>query len=184
MIEYHGTLMEYAEDIRDNGILIKINIQNELDFGYGFYLGDDVYATKIAKDKQKAQKSSEAVLMEYDVDYNGIRNRFSDIIQHDSKTKAYLDDVFECRYHQGEEFFNNSFIKAPIADGFVNGMMKWYKKKETSLRKKIVYFMYWIPTKHEQFVVKNPEVCKYLTLLRILNTKGEVLWEKSSEVTE
>lgn len=77
--------------------------------------------------------------------------------------------VFNCRFHKGEKYLNVSFVKAPIADGFVNSVMTWYIKTCSPFRKFIARFMYSLPSRHRQFVVKNAAVCKSLRLVKIEN---------------
>lgn len=75
---YHGTVLSSARAIMSLGINTEINIGNELDFGYGFYLGDKVYARKIAMEKAQGSPNSVPVVMEYYVDFTGIKTKFSD----------------------------------------------------------------------------------------------------------
>ena len=117
--------------------------------------------------------------MEYEVHYKDILTAYDNALIFQKKTDEYLTTVFECRYNKGKEYLNVSLIDAPIADGLVNIVMSWYKRKESATRKRIVRFMYWLPSKHRQLVIKNKDACKYLVLKRILNMKGEILWEES-----
>lgn len=182
MILYHGTKLEFAMSILQE-IKVEINLENELDFGYGFYMGDIRYASRTAVLKAKASnlegKASIPAVIECDVDLDAIKEVFNDGLIFKIKTKKCLDLIFNCRYHKGEKILNNSYIIAPLADGSVDAVMGWYKANPSIFRKIITYFNYWIPIPHRQLVVKNPEVCKYITITKITNEKGDVLWEKN-----
>lgn len=123
---YHGTILSSAEAIRDSYIDTEINMANELDFGYGFYLGDESYARRIAKDKARGKKGAIAVIMEYRVDFPEIMAAFADGLIFESRTKRFVDTVFNCRYRKGERYLNVPYVIAPIADGLVDQVMSWY----------------------------------------------------------
>lgn len=51
MILYHGTTLDAWKNIQKYDIDVFINNKRELDFGYGFYLGEKEYAKAVALEK-------------------------------------------------------------------------------------------------------------------------------------
>ena len=181
---YHGTLLADALAIKESGILPEINIKNELDFGYGFYLGRKLYARSIAKKKLRLKQAEGAqdavgVIVKYSVDLKRLKKAFGKKFYFVMKTRACLLLYFNCRLHKGERYLNTAYVYAPLADGNVDDVMDWYLLKPSVFRKAIALFNYWLPSGGKQLVLKTTDACKCVHMVKIVTLKGEVVWEES-----
>ena len=172
MILFHGTTMSAYENIIKVGIDVKFNIMNELDFGPGFYMSDKQYAKNTAKSKARealasdSEESKVPVVIILAVDEAAIiRESNGKALIYSRKSLDFLENVFNSRYHKGEDVLDVPYVSAPMADGFVNRVMKSYKEHETPARKAIAYFRYWLPVFHRQRVVKDPDLLKYICIV-------------------
>ena len=170
------------------GINPRINFteKKELDFGFGFYMADRKgYAIKTAKSKAKGTKGTgrydavndRPVLLTLVVDIDGILAECgSDALILRHKNLDFLDKVFEARFRcAGVDTINKRFVVAPIADGNVDDVMQWYRRKPWFCRRAWAYFRYWLPVLSRQFVLKDVSLCKFVSIVR-----EETSYEKSS----
>ncbi len=188
---YHGTIVRYVIDIVNNGISPTINMNNELDFGFGFYLGDLRYAKRIAQNKANLRKLREdydekldaPAIIAYEVNLKGIFKVYSKHNRMLFKTNKFRHTVFNCRYHKGKDILGVPYVEAPVADGKADEVMEWYKEKETKLRKVVALLNYGLPSFHRQLVVKDITVLNFIKRKHILRKENNV-WESNLEVIE
>ncbi len=177
MILYHGTDYKAWRNIQKT-INVSINFTNEreLDFGYGFYLSSRKwYAVYSARSKALAemfQEDSNAdedypVVISCDVDVDSIlSNVETKSLIHKYKTRQFLNDVFTARFYRaGIDTLNVDFVCAPISDGWLSQLMRWYKKKPTKLRRIVCKLGYLLPVPATQYIIKKQELCKYVKII-------------------
>ena len=180
MILYHGTTLSAVKSIR-KGIDVRINKDRELDFGSGFYLSDSKYALKTAKEKAKQSRDAGyddlPVLVEIKLDIVAILIGDYKVLQLSRKNKQFLDTVFKCRYYQGKDILKADFVIAPLADGNIDSIMSFYRKKENKIRKLICFLHFLVPVFHRQYVVKSEEIVKLIKIISIKDEKGGIIDE-------
>ena len=180
MVLYHGTTLSAVKSIRKS-IDVHINKDRELDFGSGFYLSDAKYALKTAR--EKAKQSTDAgytdlpVLIEISLDIETILLGNYKVLHLSRKNRQFLDTVFKCRYYQGKDILKADFVIAPLADGNIDSIMSFYKKKETKARKLICFLHFLIPVFHRQYVVKSEEIVDLVKIISIKDEKGGIVDE-------
>lgn len=193
MILYHGTTLDAWENIQKLGIDVLINAKRELDFGYGFYLGEKEYAIKVAIDKasigNKEDKSNIPVLIKFNINISDIVNTLSSIdankvLVYPKRNLEFAKCVFENRYNKGKDVLSVDFVIAPLADGKVDDVMSYYKEKETLLRKAVCLYNYLKPqySKMKQYVFKKQGLCSAKDIISVENLQeGGLLYEQKNE---
>lgn len=193
MILYHGTTLDAWKNIQKYDIDVFINNSRELDFGYGFYLGEEEYAKNVAFDKasigNEGEDSSIPVLIKFDVNVEDI---IKNILTADSnrvlvfrkKSLAFAKCVFLNRYNCGKDVLQVDFVVAPLADGNVNDVMSYYKDKENIFRKLVCYYNYLKPqyAKMKQYVFKKQGLCSISDVVSVTDLlEGRMLYEQNNE---
>ena len=190
MILYHGTTLDAWKNIQKYDIDVFINDKRELDFGYGFYLGEKEYAKDVALEKatlgNEGEDSSIPVLLEFEIDIDKIiKNIDSDkFLLFKGKSLSFAKCIFENRYNCGKAFLKTDFVIAPLADGNVNNVMSYYKEKQTIFRKLICYYNYLKPQyyKMKQYVFKKQGLCTIKNVISVTNLlEGRMLYEQGNE---
>ena len=193
MILYHGTTLEAWNNIQKYDIDVFINIKRELDFGYGFYLGEEKYAEKVALDKasigNEGEDSSVPVLIKFNVDIDDIKEKIqthnpSKVLVFKRKTLAFAKCVFQNRYNKGKDVLSVDLVIAPLADGKVDDVIAYYKDKETPFRKIVCYYNFLKPqyAKMKQYVLKKSGLCSLKDIISVKElTEGRLLYEQKNE---
>ena len=171
MLLFHGTTLKAYRSI-EKQIDVYYNADNETDFGYGFYLGDEVYARQTAHAKSSVARRAAGrnegdcipILLAFEVDEEAILRKYKCLV-YKHKNMEFLNNVFISRYNRGKDMLKVDYISAPMADGMVNNVMKYYMAKESAFRKSVALFRYWLPVFHRQRVIKNPDVLKFVHLM-------------------
>ena len=190
MILYHGTTLDAWKNIQKYDIDVFINNKRELDFGYGFYLGEKEYAKAVALEKatlgNEGEDSGVPVLLEFEIDIEEIiNNTESDkFMFFERKSLSFAKCIFNNRYYCGKDFLVADFVIAPLADGNVNNIMSYYKEKQNLFRKWICYYNYLKPqySKMKQYVFKKQGLCTIKNVVSVTNLmEGRMLYEQNNE---
>ncbi|MCQ2081570.1 MAG: DUF3990 domain-containing protein [Lachnospiraceae bacterium] len=190
MVLYHGTTLDAWENIQKYDIDVFINNNRELDFGYGFYLGEREYAKDVANEKaalgNKDEHSGIPVLLEFEIDIDNIVKTIGldKCLLFKRKSLSFAKCIFNNRYNSGSSVLFADFVIAPLADGNVNNVMRYYKEKQTIFRKWVCYFNYLKPQyfKMKQYVFKKQGLCTVKNITSVIDLiEGRMLYEQNNE---
>ncbi len=155
MVLYHGTDMTSALSIIYDGIDLTKS-KPRLDFGNGFYLGDDYAA---AKKWATRFPNIVGVVLAYSMSFEGLKIKIFD-----SASKEWGEEVFANRFNHKTKSSDIDCIIGPIADGRMQFLLQKVDDKRMSKQQFIEAITPMIPS--VQYVMKTTKAVQNLKLLR------------------
>ena len=183
MILYHGTIIDFVPSIK-NRIDTGRNRGEERDFGHGFYMSDEDFARewslRIASQYYSVSDYGslldKAVVIPFECDFTTLSE--GEIYKKTHKTLSFGKLVFHNRIDpKNNDTMVEKLVIAPMADGRVDEVASWYRRKPSPLRKIVAISNYMIPSKHVQYVVKDQNTAdSCIKMLRPYNLKGDEIY--------
>lgn len=177
MILYHGTVLAFANAIKEKGIDTEKNKKAELDFGKGLYISDEETAVLFAQKKVtdiKTWKSipNEMFLVPVVVPIEIDEGKFHSlkILELKKKNLKWLRFVYDTRKYHKETTYD--IIVGAIADGAIDEIMSRVSIFPDVIAR-IVAYLHFLRKEnkgHYQYVLKTKravDIAKVLTPYRV-----------------
>ena len=176
---YHGTSLDGAENIRDEGVDAFYNVGNMLDFGAGFYLTDTreraenyISRVPVITADGKVEKRKEWSVVEFNLNpfellfAEGIPSRYK-YLNFPKHNEVFARFAFDNRLNNvdNEKPHGIDIIWGVMSDNFPDQIVYQYKDGELSYEEAIGKLQK--PNSMKQLYIGNQEICDMLEVTNV-----------------
>lgn len=166
---YHTTEREFANNIKENGVIASINATTELDFGYGFYL-----TPSLEWSKKYAEGYRDPVILEYHFTPRALLGGDNNYAFFQELNDTFAEFVFNNRMYY-EEYEDNCIHDYLLVGGVMSDgdqPVDFERYRSEKITKEELFRRLCIPKEDWQLVIHSQDLCSKLRVFDTLEVKG------------